>query len=315
MKRWGKPLPPKTETARDRLRRHKDFFSSGLTTIYLMSNHKIHYPEKITIQPGECKPDMICTLPGSKSITNRALVIAALNTGTRETKLSGVLRSEDTEVMIDCLEKLGFIIKIDWITNTLVIRSPLPPGIIPSNKADLFTANSGTTMRFLTAMLGLGNGSFRLDGITRMRERPIGDLLDCLQELGVRAKSETENQCPPVRIESNGWQGGKVNITTGTSSQFLSGVLMAAPFAQNDTTITLIGNIVSEPYIDITVKMLENWGLVVHRKSPREFYIPGNQMGNRLAYHIEPDASAASYFYAMAAICQGRACTDRKSVV
>lgn len=267
------------------------------------------YPEKITIQPCSTKVDMICTPPGSKSITNRALVIAALNTGTRETNLTGVLKSEDTEVMVDCLKKLGFTLHADWETNTIKIRSPLPPGTIPSRNADLYTANSGTTMRFLTAMLGLGTGSFRLDGIARMRERPIGDLLDCLNSLGIQAQSEAGNQCPPVLIKSTGWLGGHANISTGTSSQFLSGVLMAAPFAKGDTKITLTGKIVSEPYIDITVKMLEDWGLVVYRNSVREFHIPGNQTGTRFDYQIEPDASAASYFYAMAAICQGRVTT------
>lgn len=274
-----------------------------------MTNPKIQYPEKITILPSDNKLDIVVTLPGSKSITNRALVIAALNTGTNETRLTGVLQSEDTEVMIDCLEKLGFFLKVDWESNTIKIQSPLPAGLIPSKKADLFTANSGTTMRFLTAMLGLGHGTYRLDGIARMRERPIGDLLDCLNGLGIHAKSESDNQCPPVLMKPNGWQGGKVSISTGTSSQFLSGILMAAPFSKNDTTITLTGKIVSQPYIDISVKMLQSWGLTVHCISSREFHIPGNQTGTRFDYHIEPDASAASYFYAIAAICQGSVTT------
>ena len=136
-------------------------------------------------------------LPGSKSITNRALVIAALNSGEKKTYLSGVLRSEDTEIMIDCLEKLGFILSVNWKDCTAIVSSPKPQGVIPSSNANLFTGNSGTTMRFLTAMVGLGNGTYKLDGIKRMQERPINDLLKALNDLNINSKSENNNGNKP----------------------------------------------------------------------------------------------------------------------
>lgn len=273
-------------------------------------NNTIHsFPEKITIHPSTNRVEFECTPPGSKSITNRALVLAALNTGQNQTVLTGALQSEDTEIMVDCLEKLGYIIKADWQKHTITIQSPLSAGKIPASKAELFTANSGTTMRFLTAMVALGNGEFLLDGIKRMRERPIGDLLNCLNQLGIDASSVIKNDCPPVRINTKGWSGGNAEISTSTSSQFLSGILMAAPLARGNSKIHLIGKIVSEPYIELTIQMLKAWGLTIHHKSEREFEIPGNQEGKLFNYHIEPDASAASYFYAMAAITGGTVIT------
>lgn len=263
------------------------------------------FPEKITITPLQKPLVKECVLPGSKSITNRALVIAALNSGNNPTKLKGVLQSEDTEIMIDCLGKLGFHISTNWDDCSAEIKSPKPPGQIPKGNADLFTGNSGTTMRFLTALVALGNGAFRLDGIKRMRERPINDLLKALNDLNINASSETNNGCPPVIVKTNGWHGGTANISSEMSSQFISGILMAAPFALGDTTIHLQGKIVSQPYIDITLAMLEDWGLKVTKVTDREFFIKGNQKGNRFNYQIEPDASAASYFYAAAAIIGG----------
>lgn len=274
-----------------------------------MNNTNHSFPEKITIHPSTNSVEFECIPPGSKSITNRALVLAALNTGKNQTVLSGALQSEDTEIMVNCLEKLGYIIKADWQKHTITIQSPLSAGIIPASKAELFTANSGTTMRFLTAMVALGNGEFLLDGIKRMRERPIGDLLNCLNQLGIDASSVTRNDCPPVRIKTKGWSGGNAEISTSTSSQFLSGILMAAPVAKGNSKIHLIGKIVSEPYIELTIQMLKAWGLIIHHTSEREFEIPGNQEGKLFNYHIEPDASAASYFYAMAAITGGTVIT------
>ena len=137
-----------------------------------MNNTNHSFPEKITIHPSTNRVEFECTPPGSKSITNRALVLAALNTGQNQTVLSGALQSEDTEIMVNCLEKLGYIIKADWQKHTITIQSPLSAGIIPASKAELFTANSGTTMRFLTAMVALGNGEFLLDGIKRIGKGP-----------------------------------------------------------------------------------------------------------------------------------------------
>lgn len=272
---------------------------------------KIHqeYPEKITINPLKNPIQLECNLPGSKSITNRALVIAALNSGEKKTRLRGVLRSEDTEIMIDCLEKLGFIISVNWKECSVFVSSPKAPGVIPSSSAILFTGNSGTTMRFLTAMVGLGNGTYKLDGIKRMQERPINDLLKALNDLNINAVSENNNGCPPVIIKTSGWSGGIARINSEMSSQFISGILMAAPFAKGETRIILEGKIVSQSYINITLAMLDDWGINSTKISDREYLIQGNQFGKRFEYQIEPDASAASYFYAAAAITGGTVTT------
>jgi len=267
------------------------------------------YPEKIIIKPLKNPIQLECNLPGSKSITNRALVIAALNSGEKKTHLRGVLRSEDTEIMVDCLEKLGFTISVNWNECTAFVSSPKTRGIIPSSNTCLFTGNSGTTMRFLTAMVGLGNGTYKLDGIKRMQERPINDLLKALNDLNINAVSENNNGCPPVIIKTSGWSGGVARINSEMSSQFISGILMAAPFAKGETLIILEGKIVSQSYINITLAMLEDWGIKTTIISDREYLIQGNQFGNRFEYQIEPDASAASYFYAAAAITGGTVTT------
>ncbi|NBR05788.1 MAG: 3-phosphoshikimate 1-carboxyvinyltransferase [Planctomycetes bacterium] len=267
------------------------------------------YPDKITISPLNNPITLECILPGSKSITNRALVIAALNSGNKKTHLKGILHSEDTEIMVDCLEKLGFIISVNWKDCTASVSSPKAPGIIPSSNATLFTGNSGTTMRFLTAMVGLGNGTYKLDGIKRMQERPINDLLKALNALNINASSENNNGCPPVIIKTPGWSGGITKINSEMSSQFISGILMAAPFAKGETRIILEGNIVSQSYIGITLAMLKDWGITATKISEREYLIPGYQIGNCFEYQVEPDASAASYFYAAAAITAGKVTT------
>jgi 3-phosphoshikimate 1-carboxyvinyltransferase len=165
-------------------------------------------------------------------------------------------------------------------------------------------------MRFLTAMVSLGSGRYRLDGVPRMRERPIQDLLDALNQLGVKATSEAGNGCPPVVIESEyGLQGGAVAIRADTSSQFLSGLLMAAPFADADVTLTVAGSLISEPYVAMTVAMMRQWGQgMVVNEIDRGYHVPGDQwwMKSPSEYAIEPDASAASYFWAAAAITGGR---------
>ena len=136
-------------------------------------------------------------------------------------------------------------------------------------------------MRFLTAMVGLGNGTYKLDGIKRMQERPINDLLKALNELNINSSSENNNGCPPVIIKTSGWSGGNARINSEMSSQFISGILMAAPFAKGETRITLEGKIVSQSYIEITLNMLKDWGINTEKISDREYLIQGNQTGNR----------------------------------
>jgi len=245
-------------------------------------------------------------VPGSKSITNRALVLAALTArGTSGCTLSNVLHSEDTEVMVDCLTRLGFNVACRWRDAVIDIRNA-GQRLIPATSADLFTANSGTTMRFLTALVALGDGRFRLDGVPRMRERPIRDLLDALRQFGIDARSEADNGCPPVVVQASGLPGGSVRIRGDVSSQFLSGLMMAAPFAQADVLIDVEGILVSLPYIRMTVAMMRQFGLRVDAAADgTHFHIPGGQRGGRDCFAIEPDASAASYFFAAAAIGGG----------
>jgi 3-phosphoshikimate 1-carboxyvinyltransferase len=262
----------------------------------------MNYPPRLEIEPLTNVPHATARVPGSKSITNRALVLAALTGGSR---LTGALESEDTEVMVDSLDRLGFSVVADWETATVEIQSPRRGRSIPASAADLYVANSGTTMRFLTSMVALGRGRYRLDGVPRMRERPIQDLLDALSQVGVRAFSETKNGCPPVVIEADGLRGGTLSVRGDVSSQFLSGLLMAAPFAESDVVIRVEGTLVSIPYVAMTLTMLRQFDLVAEHDNYAEFRIPGNQEGGIEEYAIEPDASAASYFLAAAAITGG----------
>jgi len=163
--------------------------------------------------------------PGSKSITNRALVCAALARGT--STLTGALDSEDTRVMLDSLGRLGLEVQSRDVGQTLLVRGC--GGQIPAARADLFVGNSGTTIRFLTALCALGHGEYRLDGIARMRERPIGDLLEALEQLGARCRGELRAGFPPVIVAGRGLSGGRATVRGDISSQFLSGLLMAAP--------------------------------------------------------------------------------------
>jgi 3-phosphoshikimate 1-carboxyvinyltransferase len=265
------------------------------------------YPEQLPIEPLARPPVASIRPPGSKSVTNRALVLAALSSVAAPQQLHGCLQSEDTEVMIDSLRRLGYQVETHGTTIS-VHRGERP--VVPAAQADLFVANSGTTMRFLTALAALGRGRYRLDGVPRMRERPIGDLLEALDQLGVRAVSEAGNGCPPVVVEGGTWRGGRVRVRGDTSSQFLSGLLMAAPFAPATTTFEVEGPLISQPYVEMTRRMLHQWHLRIGVPTPQSYLVPGEQPADGLGpagYQVEPDASAASYFFAAAALTGGRA--------
>lgn len=261
------------------------------------------YPTELAIAPLAKPVSATVTVPGSKSITNRALVLAALTGDSFPGELHGVLRSEDTEVMISALQALSFQVEADWEKN--LVRVYRGEGdFIPASKAELFVANSGTSMRFLTALVSLGRGRYRIDGVPRMRERPIGDLLDALGKLGVRAWSEAGNGCPPIVVESDGLAGGQASIRGDVSSQFLSALLMVAPFARKDVVLEVEGELVSAPYVTMTVAMMRRWGAAVSVDG-RSFRISATREYRLAEYTIEPDASAASYFWAAAAIAGG----------
>ncbi|MEO8494478.1 MAG: 3-phosphoshikimate 1-carboxyvinyltransferase [Planctomycetota bacterium] len=238
--------------------------------------------------------------PGSKSITNRALICAALADG--QSVLTGALESEDTGVMVAALQQLGLQVTHD--TSRSTIRITGCGGELPNDQADLDIANSGTTIRFLTAMLAACRGNFRLDGIARMRERPIADLLAALAQLGGRAASENSNGCPPVVIAANGLRGGKATIRGNISSQFLSGLLMAAPYSDEPVVIGVEGQLVSKPYVTMTLGVMSAFGIDIAAGELNRFVIP-KAVYRGCNYDIEPDASAASYFWGAAAVTGG----------
>lgn len=261
------------------------------------------YPETLEIQPLTKPPVATIGVPGSKSITNRALVLAALSTHPNGTELHGALESEDTEVMIGALRDLGFRVQLKAPEILHVGCHGFRP--IPAAHANLFTGNSGTSMRFLTAMVALGHGRYCLDGISRMRERPIQDLLHALRQLGANAYSENQNGYPPVIVEARGLDGGNVAIRGDISSQFLSGLMMAAPLALREVVILVEGLLVSLPYVMMTRAMMREFGVEIRHETPSLFRIPAPQPYCRSQYAIEPDASAASYVFAAAAITGG----------
>ncbi|QVL30672.1 3-phosphoshikimate 1-carboxyvinyltransferase [Telmatocola sphagniphila] len=257
------------------------------------------YPQALDIRPLHHPAKLTLRVPGSKSITNRALILAALS---GDCAVTNALRSEDTEVMVDSLQKLRYLVETDWPVNRISVKSTADS---LKKDAELFIGNSGTSMRFLTALCSLGQGRFRLDGIARMRERPIQDLLDCLKQLNVDAVSETQSGCPPVLLNARGLKGGHAKLNAELSSQFVSALLMVLPFAQGDSILELEGEIVSEPYIQMTVAMLQQNGIQIDTSTSGRFGIPGNQKLNCQVIDVEPDASSASYFFAAAAITGG----------
>jgi 3-phosphoshikimate 1-carboxyvinyltransferase len=240
--------------------------------------------------------------PGSKSITNRALVCAALARG--ESTLIGALDSEDTRVMIGALGQLGLRVEVREEGRTLVVHGR--GGRIPASTAELFVGNSGTTIRFLTALCALGHGQYRLDGVPRMRERPIGDLLAALNQLGAICRGAIREGFPPVEMRAAGLAGGQASVRGDISSQFLSGLLMAAPYAADDVELSVEGELVSKPYVLMTLRLMQDFGVRVEAKLDLSgMRVPARQQYVGRTYDIEPDASAASYFWAAAAITGG----------
>ena len=239
--------------------------------------------------------------PGSKKHHQSRAGLAALAQG--ESLLTGVLDSEDTQVMIDALGKLGITVEHDFEKAEAGVTGC--GGRFPVSEADIYVGNSGTTMRFLTAVLALGQGIYRLDGTPRMRERPISDLLDALRRLGADAASEQGTGCPPVVVRARGLAGGRTTVAGDISSQFLSGLLMAAPYATANVELVVQGALVSRPYVEMTLAVMRSFGVSVAVDQPCRFTIAAPQRYRGRHYAIEPDASAASYFLAAAAITRG----------
>ncbi|MCG2784688.1 MAG: 3-phosphoshikimate 1-carboxyvinyltransferase [Anaerolineae bacterium] len=251
-------------------------------------------------------------VPGSKSLTNRALLIAALADGT--TRLENALFSDDSRYFAAALQTLGFGIRLDEASQTMTVSGL--GGRIPASHAELFIGNAGTAARFLSAFLTLGSGQYTLDGEPRMRERPIGDLVETLEALGAVIQplnqpiTNRKSICPPITIHASGLPGGQASIAGDISSQFLSALLMVAPYAKNPVELTLSTELNSKPYIEMTLAVMQEFGLSVERRGYEQFTVRAGRYQPREGYIVESDASAASYFFAAPLICGGRVCVE-----
>jgi 3-phosphoshikimate 1-carboxyvinyltransferase len=239
-------------------------------------------------------------VPGSKSYTQRALVIASLAEGM--SVLSNVLVSEDTCYLMEGLRSFGveLLISDDEVTVTGT------GGVIRNPQQKVFLGNNGTALRFLTTLVSLGRGEFTLDGDRRLRERPVKPLLAALHELGVSSHSKGGKGYPPLRIDAGGINGGVVTFRDVESSQFVSSLLIGAPYAHGDIGIRLEGKTVSEPYIDMTLRVMEDFGVEVLREKENHFHVRCGQRYSGRRYRIEGDVSSASYFFLAAALTRGR---------
>jgi len=258
------------------------------------------YPDRYVISP-RGPLDATATAPGSKSVTNRALLVAALAGG--RSRLEGALVAEDAAVMLAALRTLGADVRPG--EDPTVIDVDGVDGRWPAAGAELDLALSGTSLRFLTAAVTLGRGRFRLDGNARMRQRPVADLVAALRGLAVRVRASGGDAFPPVEVEADGLPGGATAVAGDRSSQFLSGLLIAAPYARAATTIRVTGELQSRPFVDLTLAVMRDFGVEVERDGYRRFAVaPGRYLPRR--YPIEGDATAAGYAWGAAAMAGGR---------
>ena len=239
-------------------------------------------------------------LPGSKSVSNRALLLAALARGT--TRLTNLLDSDDIRHMLNALKTLGVSYELSANKTECTVHG-LGRAFSSSEPVNLFLGNAGTAMRPLCAALCLGNGEFTLTGEPRMEERPIAHLVDALRQAGAHVHYLKKDGYPPLTIEGKGLWGGEVVIDGSVSSQFLTAFLMAAPLASGDVRIRIRGELVSKPYIDITLHIMKQFGVTVEHDDYQVFYVRGNQTYvSPGTFLVEGDASSASYFLAAGAI-------------
>lgn len=258
--------------------------------------------KKLEIQIFNNPPRGRVKLPGSKSITNRALMLAALADG--NTIIRNPIVSDDSEFFIKALQKLGFNVNTE-IDNRIFVEGLL--GKIPSNHADLYIGNAGTAARFLSGLVCLGNGKFWLDGNDRMRERPIGDLVESLRSLGgkVIATENKGNICPPIEIQADGLKGGRTLISGKISSQFLSALLMIGPYTDLGLEIQVFDELNSRPYVEMTSKMMEKFGIYPQNNRDLNYKVEKGHYISPGEFLVEPDATAASYFLALPAFTGG----------
>jgi 3-phosphoshikimate 1-carboxyvinyltransferase len=234
-------------------------------------------------------------LPGSKSISNRVLLLAALAKG--ETEVLGLLDADDTRVMRDALAVLGVSFSGNAVTGV--------GGPFPVKKAELFLGNAGTAFRPLTAALAFSGGEYRLSGVPRMHERPIGDLVDALRGIGARVDYSGKHGFPPLVIRPGRLSLEKIRVRGDVSSQFLTALLMALPLSGKPARIEVQGELISKPYVEITLNVMKRFGIEVKRTGWRYFDVPAGTYASPGKIHVEGDASSASYFLAAGAIGGG----------
>ncbi len=253
----------------------------------------------VTIEPLTARPDATVAVPGSKSHTNRALVCAALAEG--RSHLDGALFADDTRAMAGALAALGIGVTADEEAESITVDGC--GGRLPAGPATLDVAQSGTASRFLLALLGVGPGPYRLDGHPQLRGRPFGPLADALRQLGVGIDADSL----PLNVAGGRLRTGTVALSGSVSSQFLSGLLLAAPYAEGSGTVRveLTDTLVSTPYVELTLSTMADFGVTVARDRYRWFAVAPQRYESR-TLAIEPDASAASYFFAAAAVTGGR---------
>jgi len=256
------------------------------------------------------KPDFIINIPGSKSITNRALIISSLAKG--QSTILNASCSDDTKRLLLALNKLGIKILSGHvrvstlrITSKRTLRIFGTNGIIGTN-ASFSLGNAGSSLRFITGLLCISRGNYIVDGDKRMRKRPIQGLVDALNELGGKVRSLRNNCCLPISIDANGLEGGTCHIKGDISSQFISSILLVSPYAKNDVCIEVEGQVVSKPYIDITSDVMSAFGVYVENFGYRKFFVKAGQRYRNRIYRVDGDGASANYFFGIAAVLGGR---------
>ena len=248
---------------------------------------------KVKTQPIKNKT---ITVPGSKSYTHRYMIAAALADG--QSYLNNCLHSEDTAYTMAALQKLG--VPMAKQGDQVVVEGM--SGKIEAPSEPIFLGNSGTSVRLLTGLAALCNGQIELTGTERMCQRPIGDLIEGLSQIGVKAYAKNGDGCPPVIVKGGSIEGGMVELNCGTSSQFLSAILLIAPYTTDYIEVQVVEGPVSKPYIDMTVQTMGSLGVSVEKEDYQKFFVRGGQRYKAGEYYVESDCSQASYFWAAAAI-------------
>lgn len=262
-----------------------------------------HYPHYIDLRPAMHAQGSV-RLPGSKSISNRTLLLAALAEGS--TKIFDLLASDDTHVMLMALQKLGIKWEQQGETRDFIVHGA--GGKLPVHQADLFMGNAGTAIRPLTAALAVIGGDYTLHGVSRMHERPIGDLVDALNAVGTQIEYTGQPGYPPLHIRRGHIHAQRMQVRGNVSSQFLTALLMSAPLMAVDhpVAIDVVGELISKPYIEITLNLMQRFGVEVGRNGWQSFTVAaGQKYLSPGSIHVEGDASSASYFLAAGAIAGG----------